>query len=131
MDSKEPYTIELNPRFGPLELIDVRAIAQACNERWYNQTLCQVNDCVVRLGVVQGEFHWHKHDQEDEFFFVAEGRLLIDLEGRTVELAPRQGFVVPRGVMHRTRAPERTVMLMFEGAGVIPTGTQPSAGLKT
>ncbi len=79
---------------------------------------------MVRLGVMQGEFHWHHHDEEDEFFYVVEGRFLIDLqeEGRTVELTPRQGFSVPRGVVHRTRAPERTVILMFESAGVVPTG---------
>jgi ethanolamine utilization protein EutQ (cupin superfamily) len=117
-----PYATHLNIRFDPLELIDVQAVADACTDQWYNQTLCRVNDSVVRLGVVQGEYHWHKHDREDEFFYVVEGRLLIDLEGRTVELAPRQGFVVPKGVVHRTRAPERTVMLMVEPAGVVPTG---------
>jgi mannose-6-phosphate isomerase-like protein (cupin superfamily) len=117
-----PYATHLNIRFDPLELIDVQAIADACTDQWYNQTLCRVNDSVVRLGVVQGEYHWHKHDQEDEFFFVVQGLLLIDLEGRTVELAPRQGFVVPKGIVHRTRAPKRTVMLMVEPAGVVPTG---------
>jgi mannose-6-phosphate isomerase-like protein (cupin superfamily) len=123
MGSQASYTINLNARFGPLEVIDIPSLAEACKDRWYNQTLCQVNDSVVRLGVVQGEFHWHKHDKEDEFFFVVQGRFLIDLEGRTVELAPQQGFTVPRGVLHRTRAPERTVVLMMEGAGVIPTGS--------
>jgi len=123
MGSQAPYTINLNARFGALELIDIPSLAEACKDRWYNQTLCQVNDSVVRLGVVQGEFHWHKHDQEDEFFYVVEGRFLIDLEGRTVELAPQQGFTVPRGVLHRTRAPERAVVLMMEGAGIIPTGS--------
>ena len=123
MGSQATYAINLNPRFGPLELIDIPSLATSCRDRWYNQTLCQVNDCVVRLGVVQGEFHWHKHDKEDEFFYVVEGRFLIDLEGRTVELAPQQGFTVPRGVLHRTRAPERTVVLMMEAAGVIPTGS--------
>jgi mannose-6-phosphate isomerase-like protein (cupin superfamily) len=117
-----PYVTHLDIRFDPLELIDVQAIADACTDQWYNQTLCRVNDSVVRLGVVEGEYHWHKHDQEDEVFFVVEGLLLIDLEGRTVELAPRQGFVVPKGVVHRTRAPKRTVMLMVEPAGVVPTG---------
>jgi mannose-6-phosphate isomerase-like protein (cupin superfamily) len=102
--------------------MDVQAVADACTDHWYNQTLCRVNDSVVRLGVIQGEYHWHKHDREDEFFFVVEGLLLIDLEGRTVELAPRQGFVVPKGVLHRTRAPVRTVILMVEPAGVVPTG---------
>jgi mannose-6-phosphate isomerase-like protein (cupin superfamily) len=99
-----------------------RPLEAACKDRWYNQTLCRVNDSVVRLGVVQGEYHWHKHDRDDEFFYVVDGQLLIDLEARTVALGPKQGFVVPRGVVHRTRAPERCVMLMVENAGIVPTG---------
>lgn len=124
MSEGTPYSINLDEAFGFLELVDVRALAGAVEDQWYNQTLCRINDCVVRLGVMQGEFHWHHHDEEDEFFYVIEGHFLIDLqeEGRTVELTPRQGFSVPRGVVHRTRAPERTVILMFEGAGVVPTG---------
>jgi mannose-6-phosphate isomerase-like protein (cupin superfamily) len=122
MGTPSPYSIKLDTRYAPLELVDVQMLVDACKESWYNQTLCRVNDCVVRLGVLQGEFHWHKHDKEDEFFYVVEGRFVIDLEGRTVELRPRQGFTVPKGVMHRTRAPERTVILMIEGAGVKPTG---------
>jgi mannose-6-phosphate isomerase-like protein (cupin superfamily) len=122
MGNQAPYSINLDAMFGPLELVDVQALVDACQDPWYNQTLCRVNDSVVRLGVLQGEFHWHKHDEEDEFFYVVEGRFLIDLEGRTVELTPRQGFQVPRGVLHRTRAPERAVILMIEGAGVVPTG---------
>jgi dTDP-4-dehydrorhamnose 3,5-epimerase-like enzyme len=117
-----PYATHLNIHYGPLELVDVPALVAACRDQWYNQTLCRVNDSVVRLGVVQGEYHWHKHDQEDEFFYVVEGRLFIDLEARTVELTPQQGFVVPKGVQHRTRAPERTVILMVEAAGIVPTG---------
>jgi len=118
-----PYETRLNLQFKPLEVIDEKALADACTHNWYNQTLCQVNESVVRLGVVHGEYHWHKHDDDDEFFYVLEGALFIDLEGRTVEPAPRQGFVVPRGVMHCTRAPERTVILMVENAGIVPTGS--------
>ncbi len=120
--SSYPYATHLDLRYAPLERIDIQTLVDACTDPWYNQTLCRVNDSVVRLGVVQGEYHWHKHDEEDEFFYTVEGRLLVDLEGRTVELGPRQGFVVPKGVVHRTRAPERTVILMVEGAGVVPTG---------
>jgi mannose-6-phosphate isomerase-like protein (cupin superfamily) len=122
-DVSYPYVTNLNILHAPLELIDVQAIVDACTVPWYNQTLCQVNDSVVRLGVIQGEYHWHKHDEEDEFFYVIDGRLLIDLEERTVELASRQGFVVPKGVLHRTRAPERTVILMVERATIVPTGS--------
>jgi hypothetical protein len=117
-----PYVTHLNVLCGPLERIDVQTLVDRCTDRWYNQTLCRVNDSVVRLGIVQGEYHWHKHDGEDEFFYVVEGRFLIDLEGRTVDLGPRQGFVVPKGTLHRPRAPERTVVLMVEGAGIVPTG---------
>jgi mannose-6-phosphate isomerase-like protein (cupin superfamily) len=117
-----PYETRLNVLHPPLEVIDEKALADACTYKWYNQTLCAVNDSLVRLGVVEGEYHWHKHDADDEFFYVVEGRLLIDLEGRTVELAPRQGIVIPKGVMHRPRAPQRTVMLMVETSGIVPTG---------
>jgi mannose-6-phosphate isomerase-like protein (cupin superfamily) len=117
-----PYETRLNVLCKPLEIVDEKALADACEFKWYNQTLCQVNESVVRLGVIEGEYHWHKHDGDDEFFYVVEGKLLIDLEDRTVDLVPRQGFVVPKGVVHRTRAKERTVILMVENAGIIPTG---------
>ena len=117
------YATHLDIRFGPLEEIDVQQLVDAWTDQWYNQTLCQVNESVVRLGVVQGGYHWHKHDADDEFFYVVEGRLLIDLEGRTIELNARQGFVVPKGVLHRPRAPMRTVILMVETASIVPTGS--------
>ena len=117
-----PYDTRLDIRFGALERVDVPGLVAACDHPWYNQTLCKVNDSVVRLGVVQGEYHWHKHDNDDEFFFVLDGRFFIDLEGRSVELKAREGFVVPKGVVHRTRAPERAVILMVENAGIVPTG---------
>lgn len=117
-----PYTTHLNIKFDPLATIDVNQLAKAVTDQWYNQTLCKVNDSVVRLGVMKGDYHWHKHDKDDELFFVLSGRFIIDLEGRSVELKPNQGFVVPRGVMHCTRAPERSVILMFETAATVPTG---------
>ncbi len=119
-----PYDTRLNVLHRPLEVIDEKALADAAPHKWYNQTLCQVNASVVRIGVIEGEYHWHKHDEDDEFFYVVEGKLLIDLEGRIIDLSPRQGFVVPKGVLHRTRAPERTVILMVENAGIVPTGDE-------
>ena len=121
--SSFPYETRLNILYEPLEIIDEKALADASEHKCYNQTLCKVNNSVVRLGVIEGEYHWHKHDQEDEFFYVVEGELLIDLEDRTVSLSPRQGFVVPKGTVHRTRAPRRTTILMVENAGIVPTGS--------
>jgi mannose-6-phosphate isomerase-like protein (cupin superfamily) len=117
-----PYATYLDIQFPALSVIDVPAMVEACTDRWYNQTLCKVNDSVIRLGVLQGEYHWHKHDSDDEFFFVLEGHFVIDLEGRSIDLGPQQGFVVPKGVVHRTRATVRSVILMVETAAIIPTG---------
>ena len=118
-----PYATHLDIKFDPLTLIDVSSLAKTVTDQWYNQTLCKVNESVIRLGVMQGEYHWHKHDAEDEFFFTLEGKLIVDIEGdESVELRPLQGYVVPKGVVHRTRAPAKTVVLMMEMTGIVPTG---------
>ena len=117
-----PYATFLNVLFPHLEKIDVAAVGDTVKDRWFNQTLCQVNGSVVRMGVMQGEYHWHKHDEDDEFFFCLQGQFLVDLEDRTVALDPWQGVVVPKGVLHRTRAPEKCIILMMENAGIVPTG---------
>lgn len=117
-----PYLTRLDILHTVGEIIDVPALVAANNHPWYNQTLCQVNQSVVRLGVVQGEYHWHRHEAEDEFFYVVSGRFFIDLEDQTVDLSPGQAFVVGKGLLHRPRAPEKTVILMVETAGIVPTG---------
>ena len=122
-DEKYPYVNHMNILYGPLQIIDIQSLVDQCTDQWYNQTLCQVNDSVVRLGIFEGEYHWHKHDREDEFFFTLEGKLFIDIEGaESVELLPHQGYVVPKGIVHKTRAPQKTVVLMIETAGIVPTG---------
>ena len=126
MSKAYPYTTRLDLKYKHLELIDIPQMVRECTDKWFNQSLTRVNDSVVRVGIVEGEYHWHKHDNDDEFFFVLEGRLLVDLEDRTFELGPQQGVTVPRGVVHRTRAPHKTVMLMVETASIQPTGDQTS-----
>lgn len=129
--SEFPYATHLNVLFDPLEKIELNKLVAAVRDKWYNQTLVRVNESVVRVGVMQGEYHWHEHTADDEFFFVLDGTFLIDLEprsdgvtpGRVITLGPRDGFVVPKGVRHRTRAPERAVILMVETANVVPTGS--------
>ncbi|HZW07617.1 MAG TPA: cupin domain-containing protein [Phycisphaerales bacterium] len=140
MTAPTTYDIHTDIPFPPLSLIDAVGLAGRAPSKWWNQSLARVNDCVIRLGVFEGEFHWHKHEREDEYFQVVEGELLLDLEpvggdaaaltgggrtarpGRTASLQPGQGMLVPRNVVHRTRAPRRTVVLMFEAATVTPTG---------
>mgnify|MGYP002619815429 CR=1 FL=1 len=117
------YAIHYEPLFKVLETMDVQALIDKVDEPWYNQTLIQVGDVWVRLGVMQGEFHWHKHDEQDEFFFVLDGRFRIELEGaEAVELGPRQAFTVPAGMLHRPVVPVRSAVLMIEKAGVRATG---------
>ena len=117
-----PYETRLNVLYKPLELFDVRAVPGANDFKWFNQTLCKVNDSVVRMAAIEGEYHWHKHDEDDEFFFVLSGKLFIDLEGRTIELIPMTGTTIPKGILHRTRATEKTVMLMVETSSINPLG---------
>jgi len=112
----------MEAKFGQSKLIDLPGLVALCKEKWNNLAISQVNDSVVRLGVIEGEYHWHQHEREDEFFFVLDGKLLLDLKNKTVELLPQQGYTVPKGVVHRTRAPERTVILMIEQSTTKPEG---------
>lgn len=117
------YTIKTDIKVGPLKLVDIPSLSSEVREHWFNQSLCEVNDCVVRMGVFQeGDFHWHKHDNEDEFFFVLEGQFVIELEDQTVTLNRHQGFTVPRGVRHCPHVPDHATVLMVEGKSVTPTG---------
>jgi mannose-6-phosphate isomerase-like protein (cupin superfamily) len=122
MNNRNPYKQNMDVKYDNLELIDVPGIVAENTERWFNQTLTRVNNSAVRLGIVQGEYHWHKHENDDEFFFVLTGKLFIDLEGRTMEILPMTGTTIPKGVMHRTRAIEKTVMLMVETSSIDPLG---------
>jgi mannose-6-phosphate isomerase-like protein (cupin superfamily) len=122
-EAKFAYANHMDILHKSLEVIDIQSLIKACKDKWYNQTLCRVNDSVIRLGILEGEYHWHKHEKEDEFFFTLNGKLIVDIEGSaSVELSPQQGYVVPKGVVHKTRAPEKTVVLMVETVGIVPTG---------
>ena len=123
MNDGRGYTIEYQPLVGTLEKLDVQRVIDETTESWSNRTLCEVDGTAVRLGVLHGEFHWHKHDEQDEFFFVLDGLMRIELEGMpTVELRPREAFTVPKGLQHRPVVPVRTAVLMLERAGVVATG---------
>ncbi len=122
MEDQYNYVTKLDVKFEHQQLIDVSKLVEVCTDKWFNQTLTKVNDSVVRIGIVEGEYHWHKHDKDDEFFFVLEGQLWIDLKDKTVVLNPNQGMTISSGVVHRTRAPGKTVMLMVETSTISPTG---------
>lgn len=122
MSKKYNYSTFLDIKYKNFDLIDIQEIVKNNKDKWYNQTLTKVNDSVVRIGIVEGEYHWHKHDNDDEFFFVLDGKLFVDLEDKTIELNPQQGVTISKGITHRTRAPKKTVMLMVETSSIQPTG---------
>lgn len=122
MSEKFNYNQRMDIKYSHQELIDVNLVISECKDKWFNQTLTKVNGSVVRIGIVEGEYHWHKHDDDDEFFFVLSGKLFIDLEEKTIELGPNEGVTVSKGVMHKTRAPQKTVMLMVETDTIDPIG---------
>jgi len=123
MEKEYNYVTKLDVRYKHFEKIDVNQIVEECKDKWFNETLTKVNDSVVRIGIVEGEYHWHKHDDDDEFFYVLSGQLLIELENnKIIELNPNQGVTISKGVMHRPVAPQKTVMLMFETSAIQPTG---------
>jgi mannose-6-phosphate isomerase-like protein (cupin superfamily) len=122
MEEQYSYVTRLDIKHNHMERIDIPEMVRQCTDKWFNQTLTQVNDSVVRIGIVEGEYHWHKHDNDDEFFFVLDGQLFIDLEESTIELNKNQGVTISRGIVHRTRAPKKTVMLMVETKEIQPAG---------
>lgn len=116
------YNQQMDIKYDHQSLIDVNEVVRECTDKWFNQTLTKVNGSVVRIGIVEGEYHWHKHDDDDEFFFVLSGQLFIDLEDKTIVLNPNEGVTISKGVMHKTRAPQKTVMLMVETNTIDPIG---------
>ena len=122
MNKPYDYNQQMNIRYQHQELIDIAEIVDECNDKWFNQTLTKINDSVARIGIVEGDYHWHSHEDDDEFFFVLSGKLYIDLEDETIELNPNQAVTISKGVLHRPRAPKKTVMLMVETALIDPIG---------
>ena len=91
-------------------------------EHWRPKIIAALNGQEVKLVKVQGEFPWHHHDNEDEFFLVWKGSFRVEFRDRVVTLKPGECVVVPRGVEHRTAADEETEVLVFEPAATRNTG---------
>jgi len=122
MNNKIDYETNRDIKFSHLQKIDITQMVEDGKDKRFNQALTIVNDSVIRMAVAEGEYHWHKHTNDDEFFYVIEGQFFIDLEDQTIELNPNQGVTISKGVMHRTRAPKKTVILMVETSAIQPTG---------
>lgn len=118
----QKYNMQMNIKYGYLEKINVPDIVKSCTDKWFNQSLCGVNSSVFRLGIFEGEFHLHKHDNDDELFFVLDGSIVLETENGNFELNKYEGICVPKGVMHRPIAKHKAIVLMIENLGINPLG---------
>ena len=101
-------------KVGHLEKQDVNKLTRDIDDDWNNMVVSEINDHIVRLSVLQRDFHWHLHKNSDELFFVIEGMLYVDRVDRTEEIGPGQMITIPKNVRHRTRSNSRTNILCFE-----------------
>ena len=95
-------------------MVDLAAKLASFDETWAPRIVAELNGQYVKVAKLEGEYVWHSHAEQDELFWVLEGRLRLELRERTIELGPGQLFVVPRGVEHRPVAPERVEVVLFE-----------------
>ena len=102
--------------------IDIVAKFKLFNDLWSPKVIGKMNDYLVKLGKVQGDFVWHKHDETDELFIVNKGELRIDLREGAVVLKAGQMFIVPKGVEHRPHADQECEIILFEPETTINTG---------
>jgi mannose-6-phosphate isomerase-like protein (cupin superfamily) len=122
MSDLQKYKLQMDVKYNYLEKINVPEIINDCKDKWFNQTLCKVNSSVLRLGIFEGEFHMHKHDNDDEVFFILEGSLIMETEKGNFKLERYEGLCVPKGIMHRPIAKNKTIVLMIENEGIKPVG---------
>ena len=92
------------------------------DEHWNPKLVGELNDQVVKLAKLKGEFIWHKHDVEDEMFLVLQGRLVIQFQDQQITLQEGEFLIVPRGVEHRPVAEDEVHIMLFEPATTINTG---------
>lgn len=98
-----------------IPVIDVGENAAEITEPWSPVDVAYINDQVIRLALFHGEYHWHRHGEEDELFYVVKGGITIRLRAQPdVVLGEGQLCVVPKGVEHRPESPEPSVVLLFE-----------------
>ena len=107
---------------GPAERVAIAERLQGLAEHWRPEVIARLNGQEVKLVKFRGEFVWHRHPDEDEFFLCLNGAFRMEFRDRSVELRAGDCIVVPRGVEHRPVADEEVAVLLFEPAGVRNTG---------
>ena len=114
--------------------MDVVALTQQfehITDYWSPRVVAQVNDQLIKVAKVKGDFVWHDHEHEDEMFLVLKGQLHLEMEDREVVLKPMDVFVVPKGVRHRPHCAEETWIVLFEPRATAHTGREQTAYTKS
>lgn len=91
-------------------------------EYWRPKVIAALNGQEIKIIKVKGEFPWHHHLKEDEFFLVHKGRFRVEFRDHVLSMRPGDCVVVPHGVEHRTCADDGAEVICFEPAGVKNTG---------
>ena len=94
------------------------------NDYWQPRIVAELNGQYVKLAKFKGAFTWHKHDHEDEMFFVVKGKFRVEFRDKSVELCENEFIVVPKGVEHRSVADEEVEVMLFEPKTTLNTGSE-------
>lgn len=113
-----------------IKSINLKEKASLIQDHWNPHIIAELNGQHVKLAKIQGEFVWHKHDEEDEMFMVLSGLMQIELRDKTITIHPNEIVVIPKGIEHKPQALEETTILLFEPATTINTGDQVSTYTK-
>jgi len=105
-----------------MEKINLKEKFSLINEQWSPKIVAELNDSYVKIAKIQGEFTWHKHDKEDEMFFLSEGSMEIHFRDRVIALEPGEIIVVPKGVEHKPVCKDEAKIMMIEKKSTINTG---------
>ncbi|MBL4606179.1 MAG: cupin domain-containing protein [Flavobacteriaceae bacterium] len=104
------------------DVINIQEKFNLFSDQWSPKKVGELNGQQILLAKIQGEFVFHKHDDEDEMFLVMKGQLVLELRERTVTLNEGEFFIVPKGVEHKPIAKEETHLLLFEPLSTKHTG---------
>ncbi|MBP6510214.1 MAG: cupin domain-containing protein [Candidatus Kapabacteria bacterium] len=97
-------------------------IAESLQEYWSPRIIAEVDDVYIKVAKVKGDFVWHQHDDEDEYFYVLRGTFVIQLEGYVFTLSAGESVVIPKGTRHCPRADEECLLMVIERKTTLHTG---------
>jgi len=105
-----------------IKTISLKRKFDSFQDHWSPKIVGELNQQQVKLAKLKGEFVMHKHEQEDELFFVVDGQLFIELADKTLEINPGEFVIIPKGVEHKPYAHEEVSVMLFEPKGTLNTG---------